>query len=68
VKLSTAWLLPVRDAVAWLSQSCAPWPCATWLRIRAGGLDLALPAEAARRILDALSLLTLAVAAGEVIP
>jgi hypothetical protein len=55
--------------MAWLSRSCAPWPCATWLRIRVGGLDLALPADSARRVLDPLSLLlALAAATGEVIP
>ncbi len=69
LEFTTACLLPVRDGTAWLSRSSAPWPCATWLRIRAGGLDLALPADTARQVLGTLSpLLALAAAAGEECP
>ena len=69
LEFTTACLLPVRDGTAWLSRSSAPWPCATWLRIRAGGLDLALPVDTARQALGTLSpLLALAAAAGEECP
>lgn len=55
--LTTATSLPVRDGTAWLSEACAPWPCNAYLRVEVGDTDLFMPADNARRVLDALSML-----------
>ena len=57
VRLTSAVLPPVPDGTAWLSEACALWPCATYLRVQVGELDLSMPAADARRALAALSAL-----------
>ena len=57
LNLTTARWLPVRDATAWLSEACAPWPCAVFLRIRIGDVELSMSTEDATPVLDALSTL-----------
>jgi hypothetical protein len=67
VRLGAAVLSPVRDGTAWLSEACAPWTCATYLRVQLGDLHLSMPADDARRVLADLSaLLSLADTAEEV--
>jgi hypothetical protein len=64
VRLTSAVLLPVRDGTAWLSEACAPWTCATYLRVQVGDVHLSMPAADARRVLADLSaLLSLAATA-----
>jgi hypothetical protein len=68
VRLTSAVLLPVPDGTAWPSDACAPWTCATYLRVQVGELDLSMPAADSRRVLAALSaLLCLATTAEGVI-
>jgi hypothetical protein len=62
--LTTAMWLPVRDGTAWLTQACAPWECAVFLRVQVGDLELSMSADYAAPVLDTLSTL-LASATGE---
>lgn len=55
--LTAAMLLPVRDGTAWLTEACAPWPCAPYLRVQVGDLELSMSADYAAPLLDALSTL-----------
>ncbi len=57
LNLTTAIWLPVRDGTARLSQACAPWECAVYLRVQFGDVELSMPAEDATPVLDALSTL-----------
>jgi hypothetical protein len=67
LNLTAAMWLPVRGGTAWLSQACAPWPCAAYLNVQIGDMELSMRAEDATSVLDALStLLASAGAAGEV--
>ena len=56
LNLTTA-MLPVRDGTAWLSEACAPWPCAVFLRAHVGDVELSMSADYAAPVLDALSAL-----------
>jgi hypothetical protein len=56
LNLTTA-MLPVRDGTAWLSEACAPWPCAVFLRVLVGDVELSMSADYAAPVLDALSTL-----------
>jgi hypothetical protein len=53
----TTSMLPVPDGTAWLSEACAPWPCAVFLRVQVGGVELSMSGDNAARVLDALSAL-----------
>jgi hypothetical protein len=69
LNLATGQWLPVRAGTAWLTQACAPWPCEPYLRVQVGDMHLSMPADNARRVLDALStLLASATTAPEVTP
>jgi hypothetical protein len=69
LNLTTAMWLPARDATAWLTEACAPWPCDVFLRIEVGETELSMSADYARPVIDALSaLLVSAATAAEVIP
>ncbi|MDQ7905928.1 hypothetical protein RB614_15530 [Phytohabitans sp. ZYX-F-186] len=69
LNLATGQWLPVQDGTAWLTEACAPWLCEPYLRVRVGDMHLSMPADNARRVLDALSaLLASAMSASEVIP
>ena len=57
LNLTTAVRLPVRDGTAWLTEACAPWPCEPFLRLRVGDAYQSMPADHARRVIDALSTL-----------
>jgi hypothetical protein len=57
LNLTTAMWLPVRDGTAWLSEACAPWPCAVFLRVQVGDEELSMSADYAAPVLDALSTL-----------
>jgi hypothetical protein len=57
--------LPVRDGTAWLSEACAAWPCAAFLRVQVGDTDLSMPADDVRWVLDALSTLLASTTAAE---
>lgn len=57
LNLTTGQWLPVRDGTAWLSEACAPWPCEPHLRVQVGDAHLSMPADDARRVLDAVSTL-----------
>ena len=57
VRLTAAVLLPVRDGTAWLTSACAPWTCATYLRVQVGDVHLSMPVADARRVLADLSAL-----------
>ena len=57
LNLTMAMWLPVRDGTAWRSEACAPWPCASYLRVQVGDLELSLCADYAAPVLDALSTL-----------
>jgi hypothetical protein len=60
--------LPVRDGrdgVAWLSEACAPWPCAVFLRVQVGDLELSMSTDYAATVLDALSTLLASAATAE---
>ncbi|GLZ00672.1 hypothetical protein Acsp02_79240 [Actinoplanes sp. NBRC 103695] len=60
--------LTARDATAWLTEACAPWPCNSFLRIQLGEAELSLRADDARPVIDALSaLLVFAASDGKVI-
>ena len=68
LNLTTA-MLPVRDGTAWLSEACAPWPCAVYLRVQVGDVELSMSADYAAPLIDALSaLLASATTAPEVTP
>jgi hypothetical protein len=56
VNLTTS-ALPVRDGTAWLTEACAPWPCAVFLRVRVGDVELSMADDYAAPMLDALSAL-----------
>ncbi|QOC95410.1 hypothetical protein [Micromonospora craniellae] len=57
LNLTTAVWLPARDGTAWLSEACAPWPCAVFLCVQVGEVELFMPADSAAPVLDALSTL-----------
>jgi hypothetical protein len=57
--------LPVRDGTAWLSEACAPWPCAVFLRVQVGDTELSMSADYAAPVLDALSALLASAATAE---
>ena len=57
LNLTTAIWIPVREGRAWLSEACAPWPCAVFLRVPAGDVELSLSADDAVPVLEALSAL-----------
>lgn len=63
--LSTAMWLPVRDGTAWLTEACAPWPCAPYLRVQVGDLELSMSVDYAAPVLDALSTLLASAAIAE---
>jgi hypothetical protein len=65
LNLTTAMWLPVRDGTAWLSEACAPWPCAVFLRVLVGDLELSVSADYAAPALDALSTLLASAATAE---
>jgi hypothetical protein len=68
LNLTTA-MLPVRDGTAWLSEACTPWPCAVFLRVHVGDVELSMSADYAAPVIDALSaLLASAATAPEVTP
>src|SRR2546429_810364 len=54
LNLTTAMWLPVRDGTAWLSQACAPWECADFLRVQIGDLEVSMSADYAAPVLNAL--------------
>ncbi len=54
--LTTA-TLSVHDGAAWPSQACAPWPCAVYLRVQVGKVELSMSADYATSVIDALSAL-----------
>lgn len=60
--LTCAMWLPGHAGEAWLTEAVAPWPCATYLHIRAGDAETAMAIEDARPVLSALAMLA---AAGE---
>ena len=57
LNLTTAMGLAVRDGTAWLSQACAPWECAIFLRVQVGDVELSMSADYAAPVLDVLSTL-----------
>ena len=61
----TTTMLPVRDGTAWLSEACAPWPCAVYLRVHVGDMELSMSAGYAAPLLDALSALIASAATAE---
>ncbi len=65
LNLTTAMGLPVRDGTAWLSEACAPWPCAVFLRVQVGDVELSMSADYAAPVLDALSTLLASAATAE---
>ena len=65
LNLTTAMWLPVRDGTAWLSQACAPWECAVFLRVQVGDVELSMSADYAAPVLDALSALLASAATAE---
>jgi len=56
-RLGAASWLPARDGTAWLTEACAPWQCAPYLRVQVGELHLFMPADEAQRVLEDLSTL-----------
>ena len=69
LNLTTATWLPSRQGTAWLSEACAPWPCAVFLNIQVGDLELSMSADYAAPVLDVLSTLLASAATAEgVIP
>jgi len=65
LNLATAIWLPVRNGTAWLSEACAPWPCAVYLRVQVGEVELSMSADDARPVIDALSTLLASAATAE---
>ncbi|MFY1673164.1 hypothetical protein ACN27G_24895 [Plantactinospora sp. WMMB334] len=61
--LAAAFPLPKPAGEAYLTEAVAPWPCSTYLRIRVGDAEVAMPVEQAASVLSALGMLA---AAGEV--
>ncbi len=53
----TASMMPTWDGTARLSEACAPWPCAVFLRVQVGEVELSMSGDNAARVLDALSAL-----------
>ena len=43
--LAGAFSLPAREGSAWLSQACAPWPCAPYLLVTVGDAELSMPTD-----------------------
>lgn len=69
LNLTTAFMLPAREGRAWLTEACAPWCCAVYLRIQVGDLELSLAADYAGQVIAGLStLLASAELAEEVTP
>jgi hypothetical protein len=65
VDLRGAFCLPVREAAVWLSEACAPWRCATYLRIGFGETELSMPIENGLPALDALAAMLASAASRE---
>jgi hypothetical protein len=63
--LATAMWLPARKGTAWLSEACAPWQCAIYLHVQVGDLELLMPGDEARRVLDDLTALLAPVVTAE---
>jgi hypothetical protein len=65
LNLTTAQWLPGPDGTAWLTEACAPWQCAVFLRVQVDNLELPMSADYAAPVLDALSTLLASAITGE---
>ena len=65
LNLTGAFPLPAHAGAAYLSESVAPWPCSTYLRIQVGDAEVSMPVEYAGPVLSALRMLVAADEVGE---
>jgi hypothetical protein len=65
LNLTTVMSLPARDGTAWLSDACAPWPCAPFLHVQVGDLELSMSVDYAALVLNVLTTLLASAATAE---